>query len=165
MKYTEAAFRALEHDMINLASDRHKHQTYGGDKPYTFHLRAVRDVVYRFMPFLPYGVSIEVVVLGSWGHDLIEDTGMSREELAERYGQEVGDIIWHVSDELTDEETLKKIRQCVGAVFLKLCDRIANVEAGGKTAKYRKKYPLFRAILYKEGEFEPMWEHLDKLLA
>ena len=99
IKYTEAAFRALEHDMIAFASDHHRHQTYGGDKPYTFHLRAVRDVVYRFMPYLPFGLSIEVLILGAWGHDLMEDCGVTLEELSERYGQEVAEIIYFVSDE------------------------------------------------------------------
>lgn len=163
MKYTEAAFRALEHDMIVFASEHHKNQTYSWDRPYTYHLRAVRDTVYKFMPYLPYGIPVEVVVLGAWGHDLIEDTGVTQDELASRYGQEVAELIANVSNELTDAETFIKIRKSVAAVFLKLCDRIANVEAGGKTAKYRKKHLAFKAALYREGEMDPMWEYLEKL--
>lgn len=171
MKYTEAAFRALEHDMIAFASEHHKNQTYSWDRPYTFHLRAVRDTVYRFMPFLPYGVQVEHVVLAAWAHDLIEDCGVTREDLTERYGQEVSDLVWYVTDEPGKNRkerhaaTFGKTRQHVGAVFLKLCDRIANIEAGGKTGMYRKEHKEFKEALYKEGELEPLWEQLDDLLA
>ena len=170
MKYTEAAFRALEHDMIAFASDKHKTQTYSWDRPYTFHLRAVRDTVLRFLPYLPYGVSVEEVVLGAWGHDLIEDTGVTREELTERYGEEVSNVIWHVTDEPGKNRkerhaaTYGKTRQSPAAVFLKLCDRIANIEAGGKTQMYRKEHLEFKAALYKENEMEPLWEHLETIL-
>jgi len=168
--HTEAAFRALEHDMIAFASDHHRHQTYGGDKPYTFHLRAVRDVVYRFMPYLPFGLSIEVLILGAWGHDLMEDCGVTLEELSERYGQEVAEIIYFVSDEPGKNRkerkaaTLSKTRKSSAAVFLKLCDRISNIEAGGKTQMYRKEHLEFKAALYREGEMEVLWAYLDSIL-
>ena len=170
MKYTEAAFRALEHDMIAFASEKHKNQTYSCDRPYTFHLRAVRDTVLRFLPYLPYGVPIETVVLGAWGHDLIEDTGVTLEELDERYGCEVAQVIWNVTDEPGKNRkerhaaTYGKIRSSPAAVFLKLCDRIANIEAGGKTGMYRKEHLEFKAALYKENEMDPLWDHLEQIL-
>ena len=170
MKYTEAAFRAIEHDMIAFVSEHHKNQTYSLDRPYTFHLRAVRDTVFKFLAYIPYGVSVEVVVLAAWGHDLIEDTGVSREELENRYGSEVSDLIWRVSNEAginrkaRHDATYGKIKECDTAVFLKLCDRIANVEAGGKTGMYKKEWLGFKAALYTEGEFEVLWAALEQLL-
>jgi (p)ppGpp synthase/HD superfamily hydrolase len=170
MKYTEAAFQALEHDMIDFASEHHKHQTYSLDRPYTYHLRAVRDTVLRFLPYIPYNTAPEVVVLAAWGHDLIEDTGVTRQELTARFGEEVSELIWRVTNEpgvnrkARHEATHGKIKESHAAVFLKLCDRIANVEAGGKTSMYRKEYTEFKASLYTPGVFEPMWEVLDKIL-
>lgn len=171
MKFTEAAFRALEHEMIEFASGHHKHQTYGGDKPYTYHLTAVRDTAYRFHPYLPYGLSIEVIVLATWGHDLIEDCGVTRDELSERFGEEVSELIWRVTDEPGKNRrerhaaTYGKIRESQAAVYLKLMDRIANIEAGGKTDMYRKEQLEFKAALYKAGEMDAIWSHLDTLLA
>jgi (p)ppGpp synthase/HD superfamily hydrolase len=170
MKYTEAAFRALEHDMIAFASEHHKNQVYSLDRPYTFHLRAVRDTVFRFLAYIPYGVPVEVVTLAAWGHDLIEDTGVTIEELTDRYGVEVSDLIWRVTNEpgvnrkARHEATYWKIKESPAAVFLKLADRIANVEAGGKTGMYRKEWLGFKAALYTEGELDPMWDHLENLL-
>jgi len=170
MKYTEAAFKAIEHDMIAFASEHHKHQVYSLDRPYTYHLRAVRDTVFRFLPYIPYGVAPEVVVLAAWGHDLIEDTGVTREELTSRYGVEVSDLIWRVTNEpgvnrkARHEATYGKIKEDPTAVFLKLCDRIANVEAGGKSGMYKKEYLGFKAALYTEGELEPLWAALEKAL-
>jgi (p)ppGpp synthase/HD superfamily hydrolase len=166
----EAAFRALEREMIELADERHKGQPYSWDRPYTFHLKAVHDNVLRWLPFIPYGVNPNAVILGSWGHDLYEDTETTREEIERRFGQEVDEIIWHVTDEPGKnrkerrEATLPKTRRSPGAVFLKLCDRIANIEAGGKTGMYRKEHLEFKAALYKEGEMEPLWEHMEKIL-
>ena len=170
MKFNEAAFRALEHEMIQFASHCHKDQTYGGDKPYTFHLRAVRDVAYRFMPFLGYGSSIEVIVLACWGHDLAEDCGISKQELTDKFGEEVADLIIAVSklDGKSRKDGAldyyKQIRVAgSSAVYLKLVDRIANVEAGGKTDMYKKEHLLFKASLYKENEFDILWNRLDQL--
>ena len=170
MKYTEAAFKAIEHDMIAFASEKHKNQVYSLDRPYTYHLRAVRDTVFRFLAYIPYGTPLEVVTLAAWGHDLIEDTGVTREELTERYGVEVSDLIWRVTNEpgvnrkARHDATHGKIKECPAAVFLKLCDRIANVEAGGKTNMYRKEWHEFKAALYTEGEFDVLWDTLEKLL-
>lgn len=171
MKFTEAAFRALEHEMIEFVSEHFKHQTYGIDKPYTYHLRQVRDTVYRFMPYLPFGVSVEVMVLAAWGHDLIEDCGVTKEEITSRFGEEVAELIELVSNTVPGktrkeraEAYYNKIRTKPAAVFLKLVDRIPNVEAGGKNDMYKKEHSQFKSALYKPGEFDPIWDYLDSLL-
>lgn len=171
MKFTEAAFRALEHEMIAFVSEHHKNQTYGGDKPYTYHLRQVRDTCYRYMPYLPYGQGIEVIVLAAWGHDLIEDCGVTREEIASRFGEEVAELIDLMSNvgpgSRKDRAAgyYQKIRTSVSAVYLKLMDRIANIEAGGKVKMYREEHLVFKAGMYKAGEMDPIWNELDLLLA
>lgn len=172
MKFTEAAFRALEHEMIEFASYHHRHHTYGGDKPYTYHLRAVRDAVYRFMPYIPFGVSVEVLVISAWGHDLKEDCGVTAQELISRFGEEVEATIESVSDEPGKNRkerkvaTLQKTAKSPGGIFLKLMDRIVNIEAGGKTDMYRKEHLEFKAALYTPGSvMEPIWVYLDSLLA
>lgn len=168
--YTEAAAQALEHSMIRLVSEKHAGHVYGAARPYTYHLRAVRDNVLRFLPYIPYGWNVNIMVLGAWGHDLIEDTDVTKEYLEQTFGVEVSDLIWFVTDEPGANRkerhiaTYQKTRLSSGAVFLKLCDRIANIEAGGKTDMYRREHLDFKAALYKEGEFDVLWDHLDLIL-
>jgi hypothetical protein len=62
--------------------------------------------------------------------------------------------------------TYPKIRAVKGATRLKLADRIANVEQGGKLVDmYRKEYEDFKRNLFVTGENEDMWKHLDGLMA
>lgn len=69
------------------------------------------------------------------GHDLIEDTRVSYNDVKDHLGQEAADIIYAVSNEKgkTRKERAnttyyKGIRETPGATFVKLCDRIANVQ-------------------------------------
>jgi (p)ppGpp synthase/HD superfamily hydrolase len=124
----------------------------------------------KWAPFLPYGAPVEAIVIAAWLHDIIEDTGFTREEIEFHFGIEVSEIVWRVTDEEganrteRHEKTYPKIRGSVWSVFLKLQDRISNIEAGGKSDMYLKEFPSFKAALYKAGEFDPIWEHLEIIL-
>lgn len=74
-----------------FAEKVHTGQTYGGDKPYTYHLAAVVQEAERFK--LP-----EEVVAAAWLHDTIEDTNTTREELINEFGEEVARLVWAVTD-------------------------------------------------------------------
>lgn len=171
MRMTEVAFRDLRNKAAEFSALKHAGQTYGGDKPYTFHLRMVADNCLKWGTlYLPYGAPLEAVVVAGWLHDVIEDCGVTREELAELFGEEVAEIVWRVSNEPGKNRkerhlaTYPKIRGSAFSVFLKLMDRISNIEAGGKTGMYVKEQVSFREALYKEGEFDPIWAHLDRIL-
>jgi hypothetical protein len=66
--------------------------------------------------------------------------------------------------------TYRKIRGHLGATQVKLCDRIANVEASAdvpeKLAMYKNEHQKFReAIFVPEHTFlKELWGHLDRLL-
>jgi (p)ppGpp synthase/HD superfamily hydrolase len=71
----------------------------------------------------------------SFGHDLIEDTRVSYNDVMNQLGQEAADIIYAVSNEKgknrkerANHKYYDGIRNTPGAVFVKLCDRIANVQ-------------------------------------
>ena len=140
---------------IEFAKEAHGNQRYG-DKPYVYHLLKVAKVAKR------YGGS-EFQIICSFLHDVLEDTPVTFDQLSKAFGR-AATVIDLVSNRASKEETFKRIRSSKDAVFVKLCDRIANVEEGAKNSKYRKEYPLFKSILYRKGEFESMWEYLDKLL-
>jgi hypothetical protein len=59
-----------------------------------------------------------------------------------------------------------KVHSNPDAIILKLGDRIANIEHGGKIDMYAKEYAEFKGALYLNTPIaaKPMWEHLEKLL-
>lgn len=106
----------------------HGEQKYG-DKPYEVHLQAVADVVRRHN----YGELLEAC---AWLHDVVEDCPtVSLKDIADTFGQEVAEIVWSVTDEPGKNRkerkaaTYAKTKESYYGVKLKLCDRIANVEA------------------------------------
>jgi (p)ppGpp synthase/HD superfamily hydrolase len=75
-----------------------------------------------------------------WGHDLIEDARISYNNILDILGQAAADIIYAVTNEKgknrkerANDKYYEGIRNTPGAVFVKLCDRIANVQYGKMT--------------------------------
>jgi (p)ppGpp synthase/HD superfamily hydrolase len=159
MKYTEKDYREAR----DLAIHVHGNQMYG-DSPYVNHLDDVVDVLSRF------GFSGEYIIAGYF-HDTGEDTALAYTKLKKNWGLDIAEMVYCVSDELgrtrkeKKEKTLPKTASNPKAIILKLADRIANVEMGGKLDMYIKEYGEFKKALYTKGtNAEPMWEHLDGLL-
>jgi len=120
-----------------------------------------------------------IVRIGSFLHDILEDTPTSYEEILELFGKEVAEIVLLVTDKpgKTRVERKKKtypfIKTNVWATALKLCDRIANVtqclqhDPSNLYGRYYQEYEFFRKELYSQEyskELEVLWEELDRLL-
>lgn len=115
----------------------HMYDTY---LPYEFHLRMVSNVAQEFIKYVPNLNDGETsfrddVILAAWGHDLIEDTRTSYNDVREVLGHTPAEIIYAVSNEKgktrkerANDKYYQGIRSTPGAVFVKLCDRIANVQ-------------------------------------
>ncbi|MDX6600550.1 MAG: hypothetical protein QOE87_4437 [Gaiellales bacterium] len=144
----------------------HAGQMYG-DLPYAVHLNAVSDVLREF------GHGDDAVLMSAgYLHDAIEDQGVTREQIAARFGDRVAAIVDAVSDPPAATRGEQKaaayprIRELDDAVIVKLADRIANVQAGGpKVGMYRDEHPAFRGTVHKAGVADDMWAHLDALLS
>lgn len=161
---------------ISQAADfaRAKHaangQTYDG-KPYFVHLEAVSEVLRRFGH---YGTKVHVV---GFLHDTVEDTDTTKEEIAERFGEEIADLVWRVTDEpglpnrkARHEATWPRTAEKEESIIVKLADVIANFEMcirrnDRRIHMYHKEWPDFRAALYKPGVADEMWTWLDYLHA
>jgi (p)ppGpp synthase/HD superfamily hydrolase len=109
----------------------HFYDTY---LPYEFHLNMVAQAAKDFAHIVTYA-DVEIVKLAAYGHDLIEDTRVSYNDVVEVLGIEAADIIYAVSNEKgktrkerANENYYAGIRSTPYAVFVKLCDRIANVQ-------------------------------------
>ena len=77
----------------------------------------------------------EEIGIACWGHDLIEDTRVSYNDCVKALGEIPASIIYAVSNEKgknrkerANDKYYAGIRETPGALFVKLCDRIANVQ-------------------------------------
>ncbi len=152
----------------DFAIKSHSLQKYG-DRPYSFHLEHVVLILNQSQ------LEDDPVLLdAAWLHDVVEDTEVTLLEIQEKFGSEVSDIVSRVSDEggLNRQErkikTYPKIRGHYKATVIKLCDRIANVEASKNFSRkldmYLSEYPSFREALYVPSMIDSLWRRLDSTL-
>jgi (p)ppGpp synthase/HD superfamily hydrolase len=170
----------------------HMYDTY---LPYSFHLRMVNKVAEDFKQLLddtkdyftgekyrgPMQDQVTLrgaCLLATWGHDLIEDCRVSYSDVKNQLGQEAADIIYAVTNEKgknrkerANEKYYEGIRNTPGAVFVKLCDRIANVQYSKMTGSrmfemYKKENIDFMVSLGRQvgNDYEEMYQYLIKLL-
>lgn len=159
-----------------FAAVKHGEQKYSNGLPYTHHLAAVEQVARRFFGSewdVLYGFSALEVYEACWLHDSLEDVkGLKAKDIEEMFGPNVTKLVVAVTNEPGPNRkarhafTYPKIRAAgPAAVYLKLCDRIANVEAGGKLVDmYREEHDGFRRNLHTPGENEVLWAHINGLL-
>jgi (p)ppGpp synthase/HD superfamily hydrolase len=177
---------------------QHKNTNHQFDEylPYEFHLRMVYGVANTFKNLLddtkdyytgeaysgPKQDQVtlqDACLLATWGHDLIEDTRVSYNDVEAHLGQEAADIIYAVTNEKgkcrkdrANDKYYEGIRNTPGAVFVKLCDRIANVQYSKMTRSrmfemYWKENDQFMTSLGYEfnnsHEYSEMFDYLINL--
>jgi (p)ppGpp synthase/HD superfamily hydrolase len=161
---------------IEWCISQHKNSNHFYDKylPYEFHLRMVAKVCDDFL-HLPERRWNDLVV-ACYGHDLIEDTRVSYNDCKSVLGEYIADIIYAVTNEKgknRSERANDKYYECIrnteGAIFIKICDRIANVQYSKLTKSkmfemYRKENKEFIERVY-DARYLPMYDYLDGLFA
>jgi hypothetical protein len=129
VKATKAVHTIL--DAADFAARKHANQRRKGSaaEPYVNHLIEVAELVCGALNEPDVNLVIAALL-----HDTIEDAGVTREELAERFGAEVADLV----AEVTDEKSLPKAerkrlqienapKKSVGAQAIQLADKISNL--------------------------------------
>lgn len=164
-------------------------QKYDKTLPYSFHLMAVLAQVDRHIGCikvpnfcdgeLQYDYQFrlhEKLRRAAAGHDLIEDARMTFNDVKDLLGEEIADIIYACTEEkgknrferhsqkFFDELKVNRL-----AVFIKLCDIMANVlysmlKNSSMYEKYKEEFPNLKQQLYVPGEYDKLWEDLEKLL-
>ena len=148
-----------------IAIQAHGNQTYDDIYPYIKHIDDVVEVLKRF------GFSGKYII-AAYLNDIIEDTALSYNKVKRRFGVEVAEMVYCVTDELGRDRAEKKVNTLPktasnpDAIILKLGDRIGNIEHGGKVDMYAKEYAQFKGALYLNTpeDGKPMWVHLEELL-
>ena len=153
---------------------------------YIKHLEDVYNVLVRFK------IEDPVIRTAAFLHDAIEDGAASYGKIERKFGKDVAELAYAVTDELgrnrreRHAKTFPKIKNDMRALILKLADRIANIEYGrSKNAvnslfdMYKKEYRTFKKELngnpsdfsqlqevdgLKE-KLQQMWFYLDSLFS
>lgn len=143
--------------------------------PYEMHLILARMVGSEFLYLIP-GEKREIVLASIWCHDLIEDCRQTYHDIvATLENEEVANIVFAVTNEKgknrkerANEKYYFELKQNILAIFVKLCDRIANVRYSKYKndplyTAYQREQDNFKQSLYVE-EYKEMFDYLDKLL-
>lgn len=154
-----------------VAANAHKGQMYG-NYPYYLHLGATYTVAKHF------GLS-EGIQVACFLHDALEDTDISYAFIKESFG-DVADMVLAVTDDPflkpraeRKKDTYKRIgKYGETAKLLKLCDRVANVEAcfptglnpsTRKLEMYKAEHPEFYTCI-KTLKGHPLYHYYISLI-
>lgn len=144
-----------------------------GNKPYTFHLKSTVDAAMIFIHLIKED-DRDLVLGACWLHDVEEDARITYDDIKKFLNQRLADIVHFVTNfrgrsrkERANENYYVGILSNDYALFVKLCDRIANVKnsinnSARHYAMYQKE-TYFYKMLY-DGRYQEMWNYLDKLL-
>ena len=116
---------------LSFAADKHRNQRRKDSEasPYINHPIALANVLVN-----EAGISDPVVLCAALLHDTIEDTETTYEELVERFGKAIADVVQEVTD---DKDLAKEVRKQLQiehaahaspqARLVKLADKICNL--------------------------------------
>jgi guanosine-3',5'-bis(diphosphate) 3'-pyrophosphohydrolase len=159
----------LEKKAFDLAKVFHQNQKYGNE-PYTKHLEDVVAVLKKF------GITNSCLLAAAWLHDAVEDTPLTLEKVEEEFGNDVASLVYAVTTEPgknrkeRNAKTYPKIKSRNEAIYLKLADRIANVQASlenniKKLKMYQNEFSDFKMALKQPGVADEMWSFLEELIS
>ena len=152
--------------------------------PYEFHLRMALTIAKRFIHLIPEQFRF-IVLAAVIAHDSIEDVRVTYGDVV-KYAKKCGasdneatmiaEMVRAVTndgrgrnrEERMPDYIYEEIRTTFFSVFVKLCDRLANVQYGLITGgtmpgKYKKENPHFKQKLYVADLYEDMWKELDDI--
>lgn len=153
---------------INLHKERNLF--YDGN-PYEIHLRMVFGKAKEYLHLLDEEYH-DNVLSAAWMHDTLEDCAITYNDIRDAgFSDRVADIVYDVTNELGKnrkeraERTYPKIAKNKLAVYVKVCDRIANMKYSASKGscmsdKYRGELNHFIDVLNVYPELEPMFDEL-----
>jgi (p)ppGpp synthase/HD superfamily hydrolase len=165
MKETAKEWAFNKHHEVN--------QKYGGYLPYSYHLNLVVAVATKFITLIPEE-DRDLVISACYLHDTLEDCHVSYIEIAKEFNTELAEIVYAVTNDKgrnrkqrAGEAYYEGIRNTKYAIFVKVCDRIANVLyscmfGSSMFELYGKEQKAFAQNLYN-SKYRIMFEALETL--
>ncbi|MFH7001232.1 HD domain-containing protein [Flavobacterium bizetiae] len=126
------ALRKKIDEARSFAAEKHGNQKYG-KFPYEVHLINVINVLISNGILPDTEINIDLWS-SAWLHDVLEDTDTARDEIIDRFGINIFEIVWSLTD--GKGENRKEKKQAMyerlilnqNAIIIKLADRIANLQ-------------------------------------
>lgn len=169
------SFKLKEVETLAIKAHYDTNHYYDDYLPYEFHLRMVVKAAKDFIYLIPAD-KIYTIISAAFLHDGIEDARLNYKSIEKATNKEVAEIVRAVTNygrgrnrnERMPDFIYDDIKEVPYATFVKLCDRIANVQYSKMTGsdmfdKYKQEHTHFKAKLYIIGENEPVWEYLDDI--
>lgn len=169
----------MENDIINKAKEyainchaSTNHQ-YGEGQPYSVHLEMVYKTALLFDDLIP-GRDRQDVLAACWTHDVIEDCRQTYNDVLKATNVQIAEITYALTNEKGknraergNEKYYNGIRDTPYATFIKLCDRISNMEYSIQTKSrmatmYRSEMDGFISKIYSD-KYLPMINYLKSL--
>lgn len=147
--------------------------TYDG-KPYSVHLNMVHGIALENIEMIPL-LDRQTVLAACWAHDVIEDCRETYNDVASVLGHEVAEIVYALSNEKgknrkerANDKYYEGIKNCHFASFVKICDRIANIQYSKDSGsnmlnKYISETPNFVHHLYC-AKYNPLFMKMYDLI-
>jgi (p)ppGpp synthase/HD superfamily hydrolase len=135
-----------------VAQQAHAYQTRDEGTPYIVHpIRVAVSLVDELNVHSP------TLVCSALLHDVIEDSAITREQIAEMFSEEIAEIVWLLTklEEVSLADYLSAIEAAAvtGAPIVKLCDRLDNLRFLTCSPKIEK---IHRYIRTTEAYYLPM---------
>lgn len=163
--------RTKEYAINCHESTNHK---YDKEHPYELHLNAVFNAANKFIHLVPENERA-CVLAACYAHDLIEDCRVTYNNVAKETNKTVAELVYALTnekgknrDERANDKYYSDMKKVPGAVFIKLCDRIANYKYskvngdGSMAIKYRNEMNNFIKKLYRP-DYNVMFDYLNEI--
>lgn len=167
-------------DIKDFAFHRHDvvcNQKYDNIYPYSIHLNSVANFAKRFSYLLKNEEEIYDALAGAYLHDTIEDARLTYNDIKQKFGEEIAEIVWactesagRTREERKDAAFFSRLKSNRLGVYVKLCDLMANSlysEFSGNKGfiKSRKQeWDKYCAELEDyQDEFKEMFDYLDNV--
>lgn len=112
----------------------HKDQTYSDWSPYRPHLLRVGNILQYYLEFYwEWNKKTRDAIIISWyGHDSLEDTDISLVALEKKFGKQISDFIFGITNEQSDAHTDTYVQKVANAPeeirLIKLADMCDNYQ-------------------------------------
>lgn len=143
-------------------------------QPYYVHLNMVVFFAQKYIHLVSQD-NQDIVLAACWLHDTIEDCRVTYNDISSEFGEEVAEIVYALTNEKgktrkerANEKYYQGIRDNGLAVFVKICDRMANVQYSKKNKSnmffvYKKENLAFKQEMH-HPIYSRMLSNLDSLI-
>lgn len=143
------------------------------DMDYGFHLAMVVGYAKRFIHLVPEP-DRQTVLAACWAHDVIEDTRQTYNDVKKELGEDVAEIVYALTNEKgktrkerANEKYYEGIHLTPNATFVKVCDRLANIDYSlhnnqSMAKVYQREQAQFSLFL-ETGILKEMFDEIDYL--